>query len=92
MSTTTPTTPDATALHAALAELTDNDLGLMTVQMVKLANGFVADGRPRVAAVFHALGVLAAEHQDRRRDLAEHARLELLDDGDDGEGAILGEG
>lgn len=68
-------------LDRALVALTDDELAALVARIHAVAGVFLDAGRPRVADVFAALCVLGAEHQDHRRDLAEHARVEL--DGDE---------
>jgi hypothetical protein len=72
------TIPD---LDAALTSLTDDELLVFLIRMSQLACGFAEDKRQRVADLFASLMLCAADEQDRRRDLVEHARREL--DGDD---------
>lgn len=64
-------------LAAALAELTDTERSALEGRVITVTCHFADSGMPRVAAVFHALGVLAAEEGDRRAALAEHARGEV---------------
>lgn len=79
--------PESVAdLATALTELSDTERTALEGRVINVACHFAATGVPRVAAVFHALAVLAAEEGDRRDALAEHARRML--DGDD-TGALL---
>lgn len=74
--------PASTAdLDQALANLTDRELAQFVHRMSVYARTFIDGGEPRIADVFAAVTVLAAEQQDHRRALAEHARTQL--DGDD---------
>ena len=72
---------DVTALAAALADLSDRDLTVYGARMGGLFVSFAESGDRRVAAVFQALAVLAAEEEDRRQDLAKAVRVAL--DGDE---------
>ncbi|HEX2301557.1 MAG TPA: hypothetical protein VHH34_24150 [Pseudonocardiaceae bacterium] len=74
-------------LGAALAELTDHERTALELRTFKVATHFADVKMPRVAAVFHTLGVLAAEEGDRRSAMSEHARVEL--EGDEEVGEIL---
>lgn len=79
--------PDTVAeLATALAELTDAERAALEARMINVACHFADVKMPRPAAVFHTMGVLAAEEGDRRDALAEHARVEL--DGDE-TGALI---
>ncbi len=75
-------------LNTALTRLTDRELAVFVGRMSGLAHSFLDDDRQRVADVFACMCVLAAEQQDRRKELAEHARTQL--DGDE-IGGITGE-
>lgn len=82
--------PDTAAdLATALTELTDIERTALEGRMINVACHFVDTGMPRVGALFHTLGVLAAEEGDRRDALAEHARVEL--DGDEVGGLLADE-
>lgn len=74
-------------LAAALAELTDTERAALEARVISVACHFADVKMPRVAAMFHTLGVLVAEEGDHRAALAEHARGEL--DGDDNVGALV---
>lgn len=64
-------------LAAALAALTDSERAALEYRVINVACHFADVEMPRVAAVFHTLGVLVAEEADRRAGLVEHARGEL---------------
>lgn len=78
MTTSDPAT--ITDLDNALTRLTDVELQTFVVRMHGLANNFLDDDEMRVADLFAALCVLGAEQQDRRRELAEHARVQIEGD------------
>lgn len=82
-------TLDIADLDAALTRLTDTELQVFIARMSGLAHSFHDTDDGRVRDVFAALAVLAAEQQDHRQRLAEHARREL--DGDDDTGCLLSE-
>lgn len=77
----TNTRPALDELPAALHRLSDVELQALTARMHSVAETFRVGGLQRVANVFAVLTVAAAEEGDRRRDLAEHARVQV--DGDE---------
>lgn len=74
-------------LTPAIAALTDHERAALEHRAIDVARHFADTGTPRVAAVFHALGILAAEDGDRRGELTEHARRTV--DGDDTGAQVL---
>lgn len=64
-------------LDTAMTRLTDSELAAIIARTSSVAHHFHDVDMQRVADVFACMCVLAAEQQDRRRELAEHARVQL---------------